>query len=198
MGFTAGVYTPPTGAENAFAGKTIASATWNAIFIDIASALSTCGGVSANSLMGNNTGSTATIASLSVPQTQALLQTERFEVVARGVNLNPGSPPVDTPLALVLPTGVTNYQVGSMRLANASATATTAKFGLFTNTLGTGVRIISSATPVTITTVANAAAQVVIPSISTQSLSAATLFFCLDTAQGAPATGDVIISIVPL
>jgi hypothetical protein len=34
-----GVYTPPNGAENAFAGQIIASATWNAIFTDISAAL---------------------------------------------------------------------------------------------------------------------------------------------------------------
>lgn len=38
-----GTYTPPTGAENAFPGKIIASATWNAIFIDIAAALTLLG-----------------------------------------------------------------------------------------------------------------------------------------------------------
>lgn len=38
-----GIYSPPTGAENAFAGKVIASATWNAIFTDIAAALTELG-----------------------------------------------------------------------------------------------------------------------------------------------------------
>jgi hypothetical protein len=38
-----GTYTPPIGAENAFAGKIIASATWNSIFIDMALALSQLG-----------------------------------------------------------------------------------------------------------------------------------------------------------
>ena len=40
MGFASnGVYTPATGAENAYPGKVIASATWNAVFSDIANAL---------------------------------------------------------------------------------------------------------------------------------------------------------------
>ena len=38
-----GVYTPPNGAENAFPGQVIASATWNAIFTDIATALTQLG-----------------------------------------------------------------------------------------------------------------------------------------------------------
>lgn len=40
---TTGIYTPPDGAENAFPGETIRSATWNAIFTDISEALSQIG-----------------------------------------------------------------------------------------------------------------------------------------------------------
>lgn len=36
---SSGVYTPPNGSENAFPGQVIASATWNAIFTDIADAI---------------------------------------------------------------------------------------------------------------------------------------------------------------
>jgi hypothetical protein len=38
-----GVYTPPTGAENATPGAVIRSATWNSIFTDIATALTQVG-----------------------------------------------------------------------------------------------------------------------------------------------------------
>ena len=38
-----GIYTPPNGAENAFPGEIIASATWNAIFTDISNALTQLG-----------------------------------------------------------------------------------------------------------------------------------------------------------
>jgi hypothetical protein len=37
------VYTPPNGAENAFPGEIIASATWNSIFTDISNALTQLG-----------------------------------------------------------------------------------------------------------------------------------------------------------
>jgi hypothetical protein len=37
------VYSPPNGAENAFPGEIIASATWNAIFTDISNALTQLG-----------------------------------------------------------------------------------------------------------------------------------------------------------
>lgn len=40
-----GIYTPPDGAENAFPGQVIASATWNAIFTDISTALTQMGRV---------------------------------------------------------------------------------------------------------------------------------------------------------
>lgn len=38
-----GVYTPPTGAENAAPGQVIRSATWNSIFTDLATALTQVG-----------------------------------------------------------------------------------------------------------------------------------------------------------
>lgn len=38
-----GIYTPPDGAENAFAGEIIRSATWNSIFTDISAALTQLG-----------------------------------------------------------------------------------------------------------------------------------------------------------
>lgn len=38
-----GIYTPPNGATNAFPGEVIASATWNAVFTDIATALTQLG-----------------------------------------------------------------------------------------------------------------------------------------------------------
>lgn len=44
MGFNSGgVYTPPTGAENAAPGEVIRSATWNSIFTDISAALTLLG-----------------------------------------------------------------------------------------------------------------------------------------------------------
>lgn len=38
-----GTYTPPTGSENATPGQVIRSATWNSIFTDLATALTTLG-----------------------------------------------------------------------------------------------------------------------------------------------------------
>lgn len=38
-----GVYTPPNGAENAFPGQVIASATWNSIHTDMSTALTSLG-----------------------------------------------------------------------------------------------------------------------------------------------------------
>lgn len=43
MGYSDGIYTPPTGAEDAAPGQVIRSATWNTIFIDMAAALTDIG-----------------------------------------------------------------------------------------------------------------------------------------------------------
>jgi hypothetical protein len=43
MSYNVGVYSPPTGAETAFAGEVIASATWNSINTDYATALNQIG-----------------------------------------------------------------------------------------------------------------------------------------------------------
>ena len=39
MPFSGNTYTPPTGSENAAAGQVVQSAVWNAIFVDIAAAI---------------------------------------------------------------------------------------------------------------------------------------------------------------
>lgn len=57
MPYSNGVYTPPTGAENASAGTVIRSATWNTIFTDISTALTTLGTISLSWVIGDITGS---------------------------------------------------------------------------------------------------------------------------------------------
>lgn len=78
MGFASnGIYTPPAAAENAFTGKTISSTDWNAIFTDIANALTLLGAantsipttvtndasvaVTDSTIINNKTGSTLTL-----------------------------------------------------------------------------------------------------------------------------------------
>jgi len=52
MGYSNGVYTPPTGATNASAGQIIRSATWNTVHGDMANALTTVGSVSIEFVIG--------------------------------------------------------------------------------------------------------------------------------------------------
>jgi hypothetical protein len=61
---SSGVYTPPTGAENALPGQIIRSATWNSIFTDIATALTQLGEASwvATPVVLSSSGSNYTIA----------------------------------------------------------------------------------------------------------------------------------------
>ncbi len=56
------LYTPPTGAENAFAGQTIASATWNAIFTDLCNnGLAVVGESPTLTIKGNASGAAAVV-----------------------------------------------------------------------------------------------------------------------------------------
>jgi len=73
-----GTFTPPDGAENAFPGKIITSVTWNAIFTDLASALT---------LLGQQLLSEPTIKTTAGPFT---VTTESY------IALNKGSPSATT------------------------------------------------------------------------------------------------------
>lgn len=175
MGFstTTGVYTPPTGATNAFSGKVIASAVWNSIFTDLSSALTTLaqGGVFPIGV---------------------------YAVVAKAVNFNAGN--TDTQIPIVLPPGHVNYRLETLYIANASQTLTTATFGLFGAAGGAGTVVIAGGTAITVSTAAANSGNNMqtVAGNSSVSLNLSTLFFRVGTAQGAPATGDVIISIRPL
>jgi hypothetical protein len=119
---------------------------------------------------------------------------------ALAVNFNSAN--TDTTIPIVLPAGVTNYLVKSVRLANASASISTATFGLFSASGGGGTAIMAAGQAITVTSAAantNNNAQTATPATSnTQSYNFANLFFRVGTAQGSAATADVIIEIVPL
>lgn len=177
MGFAAdGTYTPPNGAENAFAGQTIASATWNAIFTDLSTALT---------LLGKGP----------LPVVNA----GTLGFFKKTVDFNSANS--DNSIAITLPTGVANYTVGNLKIANASASISTATFSLFTAAGATGVTVITS-TAITITTAlantANNAMTVAPLTANTITYNVATLFFRVGTPQGSAATADVLITIIPI
>jgi hypothetical protein len=168
------VYSPPAAAENAFSGKTIASADWNAIFTDI------------------QAGINAAVQSL---------QTTSAAIFVKGtVNFNVGT--TDTSFTIPIPTGFTRYVVDSVRISGASQTLSTATAGLFTAAAGGGVAIVTAASAITVTSAAestnNNTQSFTVNNANTESYNAATLFFRVANPQGAAATGTVTIAVRPL
>jgi hypothetical protein len=159
------IYTAPAAATDAYPGKVIASADWNAIFTDLQTAL--------NQLAQHT--------------------------VATAVNFNAVG---DTAMAITLPTGFTRYTLGNIRISGASASLTTAQFGLFTAASGGGTAIISGGTAITVSTASdntNNNAMIATPSnANTQSFTAATLYFRVTNAEGSAATAGVTLVYTPL
>lgn len=116
------------------------------------------------------------------------------------VDFNVGS--ADTPIAIILPAGVTRYRISSVIIANPSAVLTTATFGLFSAAAGGGSAIVASATACTIASASdNTNNNMQLPTVvnqSTESFNLTTLYFRVQTPQGAPGKASVIIHISPL
>lgn len=139
-------------------------------------------------------------ACLATANIRALIASERIVIKAVGVNFNSAN--TDTTIPVTLPTGVSNYQIASVRIANASASISTATYGLFSAAAGGGTAIIPSPQAITVTTAGantNNNSLTATPTNSgTQSWNFSNLFFRVVTAQGSAATADVIITLVPL
>src|ERR1700761_8889535 len=122
------------------------------------------------------------LAALAPPGGQA------YFVTAKAVNFNAAN--TDTPIAIPLPPGVTNYQIANLRIANASASISTATFGLFQAAGGSGA-IIAGGTAITVTSAAantNNNSMLVAPgNAATQSFNLGSVFFRVGTAQGSAA-----------
>jgi hypothetical protein len=103
----------------------------------------------------------------------------------------------DTPIPVVPPAGYTRYIVNSVRIAGASASITTATFGMFSAAAGGGTAIVASGTALTITSASegtnNNAQLLGVVNVQTNSWNLATLYFRVQTAQGSPATAKVAI-----
>ena len=122
---------------------------------------------------------------------------------ASAVNFN--STNTDTAIPISLPTGFTRYLVSNVRISGASASISTATFGLFTASAGGGTAIISAGTVITVTTAAdgtNNNAQINnATNTGTQAYTLAgfpTLYFRVGTPQGSAATASVEVIIIPL
>ncbi len=125
-----------------------------------------------------------------------------LEVTATAVNFNSAN--TDTAITVSLPTGYTRFMVFRATISHASQTLTTATWGLFSTTGGGGLAIVaniactvstaSDATAANVQANGGATASMVAASLATPN----TIYFRVGTAQGAPATADVTITILPL
>lgn len=193
------LFTPPTGSENAFAGQTIASATWNSTFTDLCNnGLAIVGKAGAPTIKGNNSGAVGVVGDLSPGQVGGMIGVGLYAFASRGVNFNQTG--VDVALSVSVPTA--RYMVDRVAITNASQTLTTSAVALFTAAGGTGIMIISSAQVSVSSSLADTpAGATILPlsaSISSIAFSDATLQFRLIQAQGAAATADVILYVRPM
>lgn len=117
-----------------------------------------------------------------------------------GVNFNSAN--TDNAIAVPLPTGVTRFMVSAVLINKASASISTATAGLFTAAAGGGVAVVTGGSAITVTASAantnNNSQSMTLNNSATEAYDVATLFFRVGTAQGSPATADVIIHIRPL
>ncbi|HSY26231.1 MAG TPA: hypothetical protein VK832_01905, partial [Burkholderiaceae bacterium] len=146
-------------------------------------------GATCNSLL-SDTASTGT--------TAASPGYQSYFITYKGVNFNSAN--TDTAIPIPLPPGVSNYQIANVRIANASASISTATLGIFQTTGGSGTILANSV--ITVTTASantNNNSMILVPTnANTQSFNLTSVQARVGTAQGSAATGDVVIQIVPL
>jgi hypothetical protein len=130
---------------------------------------------------------------------------------ATGVNFNSGN--TDNAITLALPSGFTRVRLLSVSLSNASHTLVTATCGVFTATAAGGVALVTSASAITVSAITDATANNMQVFDRTSGLTAAaantsfvaqslatpnTIYFRVQTAEGAAATGDVTVTYTPM
>lgn len=115
---------------------------------------------------------------------------------ATGVNFNSSN--TDTPITLPIPAGITNYRVHGIRISGASAAINSATCGVFTQPGGTGIAVVASGTPVTVTQtgndVNNNMQSLTIVNQDIIAFGDTTLYFRVQTPQGVAAKANVSIA----
>jgi hypothetical protein len=126
-----------------------------------------------------------------------VLNPARSSYSLAGINFN--STNTDNAIAVTLPAGAIAYRVAGLRIGNASASISTATFGLFSAAAAAGTAIFAAGQAITVTTASantnNNAMTVTPANQNTQFYNFTTLFFRVGTAQGSAATADVTIDI---
>lgn len=120
--------------------------------------------------------------------------------IQHSVDFNVGN--TDTAFAVPLPIGFTRYQINAVIISEASGALTTATFGVFTAVAGGGFAPVASGTACTVSTASettnnNMQVCTIVQGL-TESINAGTLYFRVQTPQGAPATAKVSIFVRPV
>lgn len=114
----------------------------------------------------------------------------------KSVNFN--SAATDNALTITLPPGITRWRVNNVAITNASQTLSTATIGVFTGAAGTG-QTIAANQAITVTATAaqtnNNMQNLTLTNATSEAYDVTTIQIRIGTAQGAPATGDVIVGI---
>jgi hypothetical protein len=158
--------------------------------------------ISFKTIVGNNSGSGAVPAALTVPNVQAMLGLPTISYVSGGVNFNSVG---DTVFPIVLPTGFTRFLVDTVRISGASGSLTSASAGVFTGPGATGTTVVTPAS-VTVSTAAdgtagNAELMALAVGVNSQTFTAAgfaNLYFRVTAGEGSAATGNVTLAVQPL
>lgn len=135
------------------------------------------------------------------PGIQAIAAGEFINFIASGVNFNSAN--TDTAIPITLPTGYTRYIVFQVQISGASASISTATFGVFSAAGGTGTAWVASGTAISVVSASDATTnnyQSTNASAGSASFLVANtpnIYFRVVGAQGSPATANVIISVKP-
>jgi hypothetical protein len=146
-------------------------------------------------------GSATTINANFFNQLQSVLNSiGAFSVVTAKVDFNSAN--TDTQVAISLPPGFTRYKLEAIIISGASASISSATFGVFPAAAGAGTAIVSTGTSATVNTAnenTNNNMQVAtIVNVNTLSFNLASIFFRVQSAQGSPATATVTVVYRPI